>query len=136
MVKSLSSTRGGNGCPVLDMLGIPSHEAEDRPPSRNVVEAYGGEERSRSRNFGGEVVAYTSVLRPPSRNFGGEVAAFSGGVSRPTSRNFVHDVGGYQDNGARKPAPPSKNINLGTQRMSSRGLVYRYESQPSSFNRE
>lgn len=131
VVKSLSSTRGGNGCPLLNMLGIRSREQAslNRPPSRNTVDElpmYGIEERIRSRSFGGEMMARNGVSRPASTNSGGEVVAYNS-VSRSTSRKLGHEVENYDDGFQR---PPSSSFGAQAQRMRSCGSVYRYERKP------
>ncbi|KAH9366100.1 hypothetical protein HPB48_021774 [Haemaphysalis longicornis] len=137
VVKSLSSTRGGNGCPLLNILGIRSREQAslNRPPSRNIVDVlpmYGIEDRSRSRNFGGEMMAHNGVSRPASSKFGGEAVAYHS-VSFSTSKKLGREVDGY-DGGVQ--SQPARSIGEQAQRMRSHGSVYRYESKPSAFKQD
>ncbi|XP_077541254.1 uncharacterized protein LOC144153485 [Haemaphysalis longicornis] len=137
VVKSLSSTRGGNGCPFLNLLGMRSREQAslNRPPSRNTVDVlpmYGIEERSRSRNFGGEMMAHNGVSKPASTKFGGEEVAYHS-VSFSTSQKLGHEVERY-DSGVQRP--PSRSFGEQAQRMRSHGSVIRYESRPSAFKRD
>ncbi|XP_077548458.1 uncharacterized protein LOC144161716 [Haemaphysalis longicornis] len=127
VVKSLSSTRGGNGCPLLNLLGIRTREQAslNRPPSTNTVDTlpmYGTEERSRSRNFGGEMTARNGVSRPALTS-----------ISISTSRNLGREVEGC-DSGV--TTPPSRSFGEQAQRMRSHGSVYRYDSKPSAFKRD